>query len=110
MRTKPVPRSIDPVARFDDKLRRPHTWQITGIDAFWLEDAAGVRLTDTFDEPGPAYDAVLAEARGGRDPQETILAGRRPGGDRAVLGGGRDLLDVAEAHAGVPARRRVARE
>jgi hypothetical protein len=32
--------------------------------------------------------------------------GRRRGGSRSVLGHGRDLLDVAEAHAGVPAARR----
>lgn len=106
MPIKPGSPSIDPVRRFDAALDRPHTWVITGIDAFWLERADGSRLTGEFPGVAPAYAAVLVQIGLGVDLDDIVLVGRRRGGSRSVLGHGRDLLDVAEAHAGVPAARR----
>lgn len=110
MHTKRVPRSTDPLARFNDAIQRPHTWRVTGIEAFWLEDATGRTLSDEYAASAPAYDALLAEIRKGTDPEDLILVGRNPRGQRRELGRGLNLLDVAEAHAGLPARRRIARE
>jgi hypothetical protein len=110
MHTKRANLSTDPLQRFNDALRRPHTWRIAGIDAFWLEDPAGGRLTEEFRDTGPAYDAVLAVIGGGVDPEDILLVGRRNRGGRTVLGRGLDLEDIAEAHAGIPARWRGAME
>lgn len=107
MHTKRANLSADNLQRFNDALRRPHTWQITGIEAFWLENPAGVRFTGEFPDAGPAYEAVLAEIGRGVDPDSIVLVGRRPDGGRSVLGHGLDLLDVAEAHAGISSRPRV---
>ncbi len=109
MRTKSADLSTDRRGRLEDALRRPHTWRITGIDAFWLEDQSGSRMTTEFSETGPAYDAVLAAVRRGVAPDDIVLVGRTPRGRRSVLGDGLDLLDVAEAHEGIPARPRVPR-
>lgn len=110
MQTKRTALSTDPLARFNDALRRPHTWRITGIDAFWLEDSAGRTRTAEFADTGPAYDAVMVEISKGTDPEDIVLVGRNPRGQRRVLGRGVDLQDIAEAHVGLPARRRVSRD
>jgi hypothetical protein len=106
MPTKRANPSTDPLERFNDALRRPHTWRITGIDAFWLEDPAERRITIEFPDIEPVYDAVLTEIGRGSPADDVVLVGREPGGRKTVLGGGADLQDVAEAHAGLPARRR----
>lgn len=106
MRMRRVNLSAEPRPSLDQVLGRPHTWQITGIDAFWLEDAAGTRSSGEYLATGPAYDAMLAMVERGDDPDGILLVGRRPDGGRSILGRGLDLLDVAEAHAGMPARRR----
>jgi hypothetical protein len=110
MRTKLANLSTDPVARFDAATRRPHTWHVSGIDAFWLENAAGAVLTDKYQNTGPVYEAVLAHVARGVDPEGLLMAGQKPDGKRTIIGGGVNLLDLAEAHAGVPARRRIAPE
>ncbi len=110
MHTKRVNPSTDPLQRFNDALRRPHTWTITGVDAFWIENASGRRLSDESPGTGPAFAAVLAAIRQGVDPDDIVLVGRRTRGGRSVLGSGLDLQDIAEAAAGIPARRRVPRE
>ena len=106
MHTKRANLATDPLQRFNDALRRPHTWHITGVDAFWLEDPTGGRLTEEFRDTGPAYDAVLAAIRSGAHPEDLVLVGRGTRGNRTVLGRGLDLADIAEAHAGMPALRR----
>ena len=110
MRTRPANPPTDRLQAFKDALRRPHTWRITGIDAFWLEDRAGNRRTAEFPDTGPAYDAILAVIRSGAHPDDVVLVGRRPEGGRSVISSGEVLLDIAEAHAGIPARPRVPRE
>ena len=110
MHTKRTSPSSDLLKRFNDALKRPHTWHITGVDAFWLEDTSGVVLTAEFLDTPPIYDAVLAAVGAGADPETIVLVGRTPTGRRSVLGVGLNLLDMAEAHAGIPARRRVSTE
>ncbi len=110
MHTKRVALATDPLLRFNDALRRPHAWTITGIEAFWIENASGRRLIGESPDTGPAFAAVLTAIRQGSDPDDLVVVGRRPSGHRSVLGSGLDLRDVAEAAAGIPARRRVARE
>lgn len=110
MHTKRATPSTDSLARFNAALRRPHTWRITGIDAFWLEDSSGRVRTAEFADTGPAYDAVMVEITKGTDPEDIVLVGRNPRGQRRILGRGLDLQDIAEAHVGLPARRRIPSE
>jgi len=111
MRTKHVDLSADPVQRFRDALRRPHGFTVEGIDAFWLENAAGDRISSEYPDTGPALAETLAALRDGADPDDIVLVGRPGrGGGRSVISSGLILLDLAEAAAGIPARPRVERE
>ena len=109
MRTKPELRSTDPLARLREALTPPYTWHITGISAFWLEDGRGLRRTGEFEDTGPAYDAVLDALANGVSADDIVLAGLNRRGERQELGRGLELQDIAEAHAGLPARRREVR-
>ena len=109
MHTKRATPSTDPLARLHEALRRPHTWHITGISAFWLGDGRGQRRTGDFEDTGPAYDAMLDALANGVSTDDIVLTGLNRRGERQELGRGLDLQDIAEAHAGLPARRRVAR-
>lgn len=106
MRTKPASRSSDPMSRFRAAMRRPHTWHISGIDAFWIENGSGEVLTEEFADTGPAYEAALRLMAEAKDLEDVVMAGRRSRGGRTELTRGLILLDLAEAHAGMPARER----
>ena len=110
MPTKRGARSTDALERFNEALRRPHTWRIPGIDAFWLEDAAGDPLTEEFTDESDVFAAALVAMNGRADVEDVFLVGRRTRGSRTVLTNGLILQDLAEASAGIPARPRVARE
>lgn len=110
MRTKRASHSSDPMVRFHAALQRPHTWHIAGIDAFWIENGSGEVLTDEFRDIGPAYEAAVRLMAGANDIEEIVLAGRRTGGGRTELTRGLVLLDLAEAHLGLPARMRTPSE
>jgi hypothetical protein len=112
MRTKHVDLSADPLQRFRDALRRPHGFIVEGIDAFWLENVAGDRISSSeYPDTGPALAETLAALENGADPEDIVLVGQRSrGGGRSVISRGLILLDLAEAAAGIPARPRVARE
>jgi hypothetical protein len=110
MHTKRTNPSTDRLQRFNDALRLPRTWHITGVDAFWLEDTSGSVLSSEFSDTPLAYDALLAAVDCGTDPETMVLVGRTPRGRRSVLAHGLNFLDMAEAHAGIPARPRVSTE
>ena len=110
MRTKLASRSSDPMSRFRTAMRRPHTWHISGIDVFWIENGSGEVLTEEFTDTGPAYEAALRLIAEAKDIEDVVMAGRRSRGGRTELARGLILLDLAEAHAGLPARTRIARE
>jgi len=111
MRTKHVDRSADPLQRFHEALRRPRGLIIDGIDAFWVENAAGDRLSGESPDTGPALAEALAAFQNGADPDDVVLVGQRSrGGGRSLISSGLILQDLAEAAAGIPARPRVARE
>ena len=110
MHTKPGSRPTDPMSRFRAAMRRPHTWHISGIDAFWIENGSGEVLTAEFPDTGPAYEAALRLLDAATDREDVVMVGRRSREERIELTRGPVLLDLAEAHVGLPARARVARE
>lgn len=98
------------MSRFQAAMSRPHTWHISGIAAFWIENGSGEVLTEEFRDTGPAYEAALRLLADATDKEDVVMVGRRSRGERTELTRGLVLLDLAEAHVGLPARTRIARE
>jgi len=96
--------TVDDVRRI---LQEPLEMVLDDADAYWLEDDLGQR-------PGPESDRSLGPLalaleldRAGRDPDTMKLCARLDTGERYELGGGPNLIDCAEAAAGIPARPRT---
>jgi hypothetical protein len=96
----------DPNVRLRAALLPPHTWHVDGIDAFWIESDDGSALSPEFADTGPAYEAARPMLVAAGKPEAIALIGRRPDGRTVELMRGAFLLDIAEAHLGLPARSR----
>ena len=83
--------------------------RITGATEYWLEDDDGRLIGDRFPTSGPALAIVLEQIGRGISPDQIHLLARTVDLDRYEIGSGPDLQDMAEAAAGIPARRRVLR-
>ena len=107
MNTKAAPRarrSIEDVKRI---LARPLELVLDDAVAYWLEDGKGHRLGPESDRSLAPLFLVLELAKSGRDPDDMMLCSRLETGERFELGGGPNLIDAAEAAAGIPARPRT---
>ena len=107
--TRPGLKDPDPVVRHRALLRRPHTWHVDGIEAFWLESDDGTILSQEFSDTGPAYEVAHRLLVDADDVMVIALIGRRPDGRTVELMRGSFLLDLAETHLGLPARSPVSR-
>lgn len=110
MSTKTTPESrltIDDVHRI---LDGPLRLVITDATSYWLEDDAGERLSAEAATSIEPLARALELARSGTDPDRLLLYARLETGERYEVGGGPNLIGVAEAAAGIPARPRTPRE
>jgi len=103
----------DPAAlieRYRQIVSRPLELVLDDAVAYWLEDGAGHRLGPESDRSLAPLFLALELAQSGRDPDKMMLCARLETGERFELGGGPNLIAVAEAAARVPQRPRTLRE
>lgn len=77
----------------------------------WQPTHSGDHLLRLANGYGPSeltahYEAALRLMAEAKDLEDVVMAGRRSRGGRTELTRGLILLDLAEAHAGMPARKR----
>jgi hypothetical protein len=95
------------IERYRRIVSRPLELVLDDAVAYWLEDDAGHRLGPESDRSLAPLFLVLELARSGRDTDDLMLCARLETGERFELGGGPNLIDAAEAAAGIPARPRT---
>ena len=107
MRTKTGLDSRPTVEDVRRMLAGPLELVIEDAVAYWLEDDEGHHLGPESDRSlGPLFLA-LELARSGHDPDRLLLCVRLDTGERYEVGGGLNLIDIAEHAAGIPRRPRV---
>jgi hypothetical protein len=102
MRTKP---GLDPRPTVEDVRRMlagPLEMVIEDAVAYWLEDDAGLRLGPESDRSLGPLSLALDLARSGHDPDRLLLCVRLDTRERYEIGGGLNLIDIAEHAAGIP--------
>jgi len=110
MHTKTAPDSQATIERFRRIVRGPLRLVITDAVSYWLEDDAGTRLSTEATTSIEPLARVLELTRSGADPEEMLLCVRLETGARYEVGSRPNLIDAAEAAAGIPRRPRAPRE
>lgn len=106
MRTKSAPDSEATIERFRRIVSGRLRLVITDAVSYWLEDDAGTRLSAEAATSIEPLARVLEFTRSGADPEHLLLCARLQTGERYEVGSGSNLVDIAEAAAGIPARPR----
>ena len=109
MRTKTASDSQATIERFRRVARGPLRLVITDAVSYWLEDDDGKRLSAEATTSIEPLAQALELTRSGSDPDRLLLCARLETGERYEVGSGPNLIDAAEAAAGIPARPRTAR-
>jgi hypothetical protein len=78
--------------------------------AYWVADRKGEPLGPESDRSLEPCALVLRLVGAGADPDELVLTARLDDGQVTDVGSGLNLVDLAEAAAGIPARPRVIKE
>lgn len=107
MRMKANPEAVVTVEDVRRILQGPLELVLDDADAYWLEDDLGHRLGPESDRSLGPLSLALELHRAGRDADTMRLCARLDTGERYDLGGGLNLIDCAEAAAGIPARPRT---
>ena len=109
MRTKATPDTRTTVEHVRRMLQGRLELIVEGAVAYWLEDDAGRRLGPESKRSLAPLFLALGMAREGRDPDTLSMCARLGNGERFEIGGGINLVDIAEHAAGIPRRPRVAK-
>jgi hypothetical protein len=109
MDTKATPRTRYTIEDVRRLLSGPLEPVIDDAEAYWLEDGSGQRLTPESTRTLAPLARALDLANSGTDPDDLCLCARLVSGERYEIGGGVNLIGMAEGAAGIPRRPRTAR-
>lgn len=79
-----------------------HEIRVRGAAAYWLEDVSGRRLGLESDRTLAPFASALALVEAGTSAEDLVVWSRLADGERYRVTGGINLLDAAEAAAGIP--------
>jgi hypothetical protein len=105
MRTRPGFDEDKRVRVYRARLAVPRIISIDGASSYWLEAAAGRRISEEYPSSAAPLAAVLVAVAEGSSIDEVVLVCRLADGDRYEIGSGGGLYDAALSAAGLPPAR-----